>query len=116
MRRAGEALAAGGVGMIVEPMAGERPEENMTPLGRALSAASTMLCVPHSRAGNGPALGTIASDSQIRDVVLAGGLRHFRRATETPFNRVFEVRAFGSLELCVGRQMAVGASLHRWRN
>jgi hypothetical protein len=79
--------------MIVEPMAGERPEENMTPLGRALSGASTLLCVPHSLAGAGPALGAIASDTKIREVVLAGGFGSFRRATETPFNRVFEARA-----------------------
>lgn len=93
MRRASEVLAPGGTCMIVEPMAGERPEENMTPLGRALSGASTLLCVPHSLAGDGPALGTVASESKIRWAVLEGGFRQFRRATETPFNRIFEARA-----------------------
>jgi SAM-dependent methyltransferase len=87
-----EALAADGTVVIVEPMAGERVEDNLTPLGRALSGASTMLCTPHSRATGGPALGALASEAQLREVVTAGGFGRFRRATETPFNRVFEVR------------------------
>jgi SAM-dependent methyltransferase len=87
-----EALAAEGTVMIVEPMAGERVEDNLTPLGRALSGASTLLCTPHSRATGGPALGALASEARLRDVVTAGGFGQFRRATETPFNRVFEAR------------------------
>jgi len=41
---------------------------------------------------NGPALGAIAPESAIREAVLAGGFTQFRRATETPFNRIFEAR------------------------
>jgi hypothetical protein len=41
---------------------------------------------------NGPALGAVASEAAIRDTVLAGGFTQFRRATETPFNRIFEAR------------------------
>ncbi len=59
--------------MIVEPMAGERVEDNLNPLGRALSGASTMLCTPHSRATGGPALGALASEARLREVVTAGG-------------------------------------------
>jgi SAM-dependent methyltransferase len=91
-RHAGAALAADGALLIVEPMAGERVEENLTPLGRALSGASTLLCTPHSRASGGPALGALATEARIREVVTAGGFGRFRRATETPFNRVFEAR------------------------
>ena len=40
----------------------------------------------------GPALGAVAPESVIRDVVLAGGFTQFRRTTETPFNRIFEAR------------------------
>ena len=40
----------------------------------------------------GPALGAVAPESAIRDVVMAGGFTQFRRATETPFNRIFEAR------------------------
>lgn len=86
------ALKPEGVLMIVEPMAGDHVEDNINPLGRVFSAASTLCCVPNSLALGGPALGAIASDTEIRDAVTAGGFTRFRRATETPFNRVFEAR------------------------
>jgi SAM-dependent methyltransferase len=92
VRHAHQALAPDGAVMIVEPMAGERVEDNLTPLGRALSGASTMLCTPHSRASDGPALGALASEASLSQVVTAGGFSQFRRATETPFNRVYEAR------------------------
>jgi SAM-dependent methyltransferase len=91
-QHAHEALATGGTVLIVEPMAGERVEDNLNPLGRAVSGASTLLCTPHSRATGGPALGALASDARLREVVTAGGFGRFRRAAETPFNRVFEAR------------------------
>jgi SAM-dependent methyltransferase len=91
-RHARESLATDGTVMVVEPMAGERVEDNLNPLGRALSGASTMLCTAHSRATGGPALGALASEAQLREIVTAGGFGSFRRATETPFNRVFEAR------------------------
>jgi hypothetical protein len=50
------------------------------------------LCTPHSRATGGPALGALASEAQLRDVFSTAGFGHSRRATETPFNRVFEAR------------------------
>ncbi len=86
------ALATDGTVMIVEPMAGERVEDNLNPIGRALSGASTLLCTPHSRATGGPALGALATEAQLREVVIAGGFGRFRRATETSFNRIFEAR------------------------
>jgi hypothetical protein len=73
-------------------MAGERVEDNLNTLARAVSGASTLLCTPHSRATGGPALGALASEAQLRDVFSTAGFGHFRRATETPFNRVFEAR------------------------
>ena len=91
-KRAGETLAPAGSVMIVEPMAGRTVEENFNPIGRTFSAASTLCCTANSMALGGPALGAVASDEAIRDVVLAGGLTQFRRAAETPFNRVFEAR------------------------
>lgn len=86
------ALAADGTVMFVEPMAGDRIEENLNPLGRALSGASTMLCTSNSLATGGPALGALATEARLREAVCAGGFERFRRATETPFNRVFEAR------------------------
>ncbi|HLK36854.1 MAG TPA: class I SAM-dependent methyltransferase, partial [Polyangiaceae bacterium] len=91
-KRVKETLAADGTWMIVEPFASDRPEDNHNPVGRVYYAASTMLCVPHSLAYGGPALGAQAGEARLRDVVEAGGFRRFRRATETPFNFVLEAR------------------------
>jgi SAM-dependent methyltransferase len=92
IRRAAEVLANGGSALIVEPMAGNTVEENFNPIGRTFAAASTLCCTSNSLALDGPAPGAVASEDAIRDTVLAGGLTHFRRATETPFNRIFEPR------------------------
>jgi hypothetical protein len=44
-------------------------------------------------ARNGPALGAQAGEQRLREVVVdGGGFTGFRRATETPFNLVFEAR------------------------
>jgi hypothetical protein len=91
-KRACETLAADGSTLIVEPMAGNSVEENFNPIGRTFSAASTLCCTANSLALNGPALGAVATEETLRDTVLAGGFKQFRRATETPFNRIFEAR------------------------
>lgn len=91
-RRAAAALAIDGSALIVEPMAGDTVEQNFNPIGRTFSAASTLCCTSNSLALDGPALGAVASEEAIREKVLAGGFKQFRRATETPFNRVFEAR------------------------
>ena len=91
-KRAAEVLAANGSALIVEPMAGNTVEENFNIIGRTFAGASTLCCTANSLALGGPALGAVAPESAIRDVVLAGGFTEFRRATETPFNRIFEAR------------------------
>jgi SAM-dependent methyltransferase len=91
-KRAAEVLAADGSALIVEPMAGNTVEENFNIIGRTFSGASTLCCTSNSLAQDGPALGAVAPESAIREVVLAGGFKDFRRATETPFNRIFEAR------------------------
>jgi SAM-dependent methyltransferase len=91
-KRAYETLADDGSLMIVEPMAGNQVEENFNPIGRTFSAASTLCCTPNSMALGGPALGAVATEDALRETVMAGGFKQFRRATETPFNRVFEAR------------------------
>ena len=91
-KRAAEVLATGGSALIVEPMAGNTVEENFNIIGRVFSGASTLCCTSNSLALDGPALGAVAPESAIREVVLAGGFKEFRRATETPFNRIFEAR------------------------
>lgn len=91
-KRAAKVLDRDGSALIVEPMAGNTVEENFNIIGRTFSGASTLCCTANSMALNGPALGAVAPESAIRDVVLAGGFSQFRRATETPFNRIFEAR------------------------
>ena len=92
-RHVHELLAPDGTWMIVEPNAGDRIEDNLNPVGRAFYGFSTLLCTPASLSQEvGLALGAQAGEARIRDVVTAGGLTRFRRATETPFNLVFEAR------------------------
>lgn len=86
-------LKPGGTWMIVEPFANDHPEQNHNPIGRIFYSASTMICTPASRAQEvGLGLGAQAGEERIREVVTAGGFTKFRRATETPFNLVFEAR------------------------
>ncbi len=92
MKRAHETLAKDGTVMLVEPMAGTCVEENINIIGRVFSAASTLCCTANSLALGGPALGAVATDDVLRDVAAQGGFTQFRRATETPFNRIFEAR------------------------
>ncbi|MDT5268905.1 MAG: hypothetical protein QOH49_1091 [Acidobacteriota bacterium] len=91
-RRASEVLAEDGSALIVEPMAGNTVEENINIIGRTFSAASTLCCTSNSLALGGPALGAVATDDALREVVTGAGFKEFRRATQTPFNRVFEAR------------------------
>jgi SAM-dependent methyltransferase len=92
-RHVRDALAPDGTWLLVEPRAGDRVEENLNPVGRFYYAASTMLCTPNalSQAGT-EALGAQAGEARLREVVTAAGFTRFRRATETPFNLVLEVR------------------------
>ena len=89
-----ETLAPGGVWMIVEPFANDHVEDNLNPIGRMFYGASTMICTPASRAQEvGLAMGAQAGEARLREVVMQGGFKHFRRATQTPFNLIFEARA-----------------------
>ena len=86
-------LKPDGTWMIVEPMAGDRLEDNLNPVGRLYYAASTMICVPTSLAQEvGTALGAQAGEKRLREVITAGGFESVRRAAETPFNMIFEAR------------------------
>lgn len=87
------ALAPDGTWMIVEPFAGERLEDNLTPVGRIFYAASTMICTPNARSQHpGVALGAQAGERRLGEVLTAAGFRHVRRATDTPFNLVLEAK------------------------
>ena len=79
--------------MVVEPRAGDRVADNLNPVGRVYYAFSTFLCVPNALSQpGGYALGAQAGEAAIRQVVTDAGFTRFRRAAETPFNIVYEVR------------------------
>jgi 2-polyprenyl-3-methyl-5-hydroxy-6-metoxy-1,4-benzoquinol methylase len=87
-------LSSDGSWMIVEPFANDNVEDNLNPVGRMFYSASTLVCTPASRSQEvGLALGAQAGEARMRDVVLSGGFTQFRRASQTPFNLVFEARA-----------------------
>jgi SAM-dependent methyltransferase len=88
-----QSLAADGTWMIVEPFANDDLKDNLNPVGRVYYSLSTLLCTPCSRSQEvGLCLGAQAGEKRIREVVTSAGFSIFRRATETPFNIVFEAR------------------------
>ncbi|MBU2929722.1 class I SAM-dependent methyltransferase [Winogradskyella psychrotolerans] len=87
------ALKPDGTCMIVEPFAKDSLEENLTPVGRAFYAFSTMLCTPCSLNQEvGLALGAQAGEEKLKNVITKGGFSKFKRASETPFNLILEAR------------------------
>ncbi|ARO33193.1 SAM-dependent methyltransferase protein (plasmid) [Rhizobium sp. NXC14] len=93
-RHVKETLAPNGTWLIVEPFAHDHLKDNLNPVGRVYYGASTMICTPASLSQEvGLGLGAQAGEMRLRKVALDAGFTHFRRATETPFNMVFEVRA-----------------------
>jgi SAM-dependent methyltransferase len=92
-RHAYETLAADGSVLLVEPFANDKLEHNCNPVGRMFYAASTFVCTPNSLSQEvGLGLGAQAGEARLRSVFAEAGFRHFRRATETPFNLIFEAR------------------------
>jgi ubiquinone/menaquinone biosynthesis C-methylase UbiE len=88
-----QSLAKDGTWMIVEPFANDQLKDNLNPVGRVYYGFSTLLCTPCSRSQEvGLCLGAQAGEARIREVVTAAGFKRFRRATETPFNIVYEAR------------------------
>lgn len=93
-RHVKETLGPNGTWLIVEPFANDHLKDNLNPVGRVYYGASTMICTPASLSQEvGLGLGAQAGEMRLRKVALDAGFTHFRRATETPFNMVFEVRA-----------------------
>jgi SAM-dependent methyltransferase len=88
-----QSLKKDGTWMVIEPMAGDRLEDNLNPIGRLFYAGSTLVCVPTSLAQEvGAALGGQAGEARLREVITDGGFSRVRRATETPFNMILEAR------------------------
>jgi hypothetical protein len=88
-----QSLGKDGTWMIVEPFANDELKDNLNSVGRVYYSFSTLLCTPCSRSQEvGLCLGAQSGETRIRQVVTSAGFNRFRRATETPFNIVYEAR------------------------
>jgi SAM-dependent methyltransferase len=86
-------LAGDGTLMVVEPMAGDRVEDNLNPLGRVFYAASALVCTPCSLAQPGAkALGPQAGPARLTAVLKEAGFGRVRVATTSAVNLVLEAR------------------------
>jgi SAM-dependent methyltransferase len=87
------ALRPDGAWMLVEPFANDEVEDNLNPIGRLFYSVSTLVCTPASLSQDvAYGLGAQAGEKRLREVATKAGFTRFRRATETPFNLVFEAR------------------------
>jgi len=92
-RQIRQALKPDGTWLLVEPYAVDEVSGNLNPVGRVYYNASTQLCVPNALSQpGGYALGAQAGEAAIRQLTADAGFTRFRRAAQTPFNLVFEVR------------------------
>jgi len=82
-RRVRSALTADGAWMIVEPRAGDRVADNLNPLGRVYAGGAVR------EAAASPA---VAGEKMVRQLVESAAFSRCRRAAETPFHVVYEVR------------------------
>jgi SAM-dependent methyltransferase len=88
-----QVLAPDGTVMLVEPFANDHVEDNLSVAGRLYYAASTTMCCAHAISEGGKmVLGAQAGEARLAEVFRKAGFSHFRRATETPFNLILEVR------------------------
>lgn len=92
-RHAAQVLAPGGTVMLVEPFAHDRTEKNLSPVGRLYYGGSTLICCAHAISEGGKrVLGAQSGPAKLAEVFREAGFTHFRRAAETPFNLIAEVR------------------------
>lgn len=92
-RHAAQVLAPGGTLMLVEPFAHDRVEDNLSPVGQLDCSGSSLICCAYAISEGGRlVLGAQAGPKRVADVGRKAGFTHFRRAAQTPFNLVFEVR------------------------
>jgi|TARA_B110000238_G_scaffold200397_1_gene250385 2-polyprenyl-3-methyl-5-hydroxy-6-metoxy-1,4-benzoquinol methylase len=84
-------LNPGGTLMVVEPMAGDKTEDNLHALGGVFYAASTLICLPTSRSQKvGLCLGAQAGPKRMVEVLEQAGFSSVRVATTSATNIVFE--------------------------
>ncbi|WP_235686674.1 class I SAM-dependent methyltransferase [Tomitella gaofuii] len=88
------ALAADGTVMLVELLSADTLVDNVAAPGTGLNfAASTFLCTTNSLSQPvGLALGAMAGEKRLREVLGEAGYGQVRRVSETPMNMVLEAR------------------------
>lgn len=92
-RHAAETLAQDGTVLLVEPFAHDRVEDNLNLVGHLYYGASTVICCAHAVSEGGRlVLGAQAGPRRLAEVFRKAGLTQFRKAAETPFNLICEVR------------------------
>lgn len=90
---AAQALAPDGTVLLVEPLANDSVEDNVSPVAQIYYAASTTLCCAHAISEGGRmVLGAQAGETRLAEVFRQAGFTHFRRAMATPFNLVLEAK------------------------
>lgn len=93
-----EVLAPDGAVLLVEPLAADRVEDNLTPPGRMFYAVSALVCTPNAVSQSaGPdasaPLGTQAGEALLTRTAAAAGFTRVRRIpVEAPLNLVLELR------------------------
>lgn len=86
-------LAPGGTVLLVEPFAHDHVKDNLNPVAQLYYSASSVICCAHAVSEGGHmVLGAQAGQARLAEVFREAGFTHFRRAAETPFNLIFEVR------------------------
>lgn len=92
-KHAAQTLAPDGTVLLVEPFAHDRVEDNLSPVGQLYYSGSSLICCAHAIAEGGKlVLGAQAGPRRLADVFRKAGFTHFRRAAQTPFNLIFEIR------------------------
>jgi hypothetical protein len=68
-------------------------EDKLSPVGQLYCSGSSLICCAHAIAEGGKlVLGAQAGPKRLTQVFSEAGFTQFRRAAETPFNLIFEVR------------------------
>ena len=92
-RHVRQALKPDGTWLVVEPYAADDGRRQPQPGGAdLLQRLHAALRAERAVQPGGYALGAQAGEAAIRQVTAEAGFTRFRRAAETPFNLVYEVR------------------------
>ncbi len=98
-RHTRQSLKADGHWLLVEPFANDDLADNLNPIGRVFYSVSTLVCTPASLSQEvGAGLGAQAGEGKLKEVADTAGFSSFHRATETPFNLIFEGRPYLSAD------------------